>query len=208
MIKLEQKNQNERNRNKHGGSRPGPAQNFCRDFEGGYEQLFRDYFADPPIYAEYYFRRQFCKSRALFLKIAAKVEAHDQYSVQKLDAVGHWGLYPLQKITSALRILAYGNAADANDKYLWIGELTSHESLDHFCDAIINLYSTEYLQAPNENKIKKLLALGKERKFPGMLGSLDCMHWEWKNCPTGWAGQYQGKEKVRCNSSSYHIVVC
>jgi hypothetical protein len=41
----------------------------------------------------------------------------------------------------------------------------------------------------------RLLDVGKERGFPGMLGSLDCMHWTWKNCPTVYGGQYIGKEK-------------
>lgn len=30
---------------------------------------------------------------------------------------------------------------------------------------------------------------------PCCLDSIDCQHWEWKNCPAAWAGQVKGKEK-------------
>lgn len=33
------------------------------------------------------------------------------------------------------------------------------------------------------------------RGFPGYIGSWDCQHWIWKNCPVSWAGKFQGKEK-------------
>jgi hypothetical protein len=183
---------------KHGGSRKGRSANIDRDFEAGYEQLNKDYFSQTPRprYNDYQFRRRFRMHRSLFLKIVEDVTEFDDYFVQKRDALGKPGLYPIQKITSAIRILAYGGAGDANDEYLRIAESTSLESLDRFTQAIINLYGAEYLRSPNEADTKRLLSNSKERGFPGMLGSLDCMHWEWKNCPTGWKGQYQGKEKV------------
>ena len=43
--------------------------------------------------------------------------------------------------------------------------------------------------------MERILAKSEERGFPGMIGSLDCMHWAWKNCPAAWKRQYQGKEK-------------
>jgi len=144
----------------------------------------------------------------LFLKIVDAVTEHDVYFLQKRDALGNLGLRPLQKITSANRILAYGGASDANDKYLCLAESTSNESLMRFCSAIIDIYSSEYLWEPNEEDIKRLLAVGEERGFPGMLGSLDCMHWVWKNCPSGWAGKFQGKEKVNYEEFFWGLLSC
>ncbi|XP_023644418.1 uncharacterized protein LOC111832345, partial [Capsella rubella] len=57
-------------------------------------------------------------------------------------------------------------------------------------DAIINLFGDEYLRRPTAEDLQRLLDIGEIRGFPGMIGSIDCMHWEWKNCPTAWKGQY------------------
>jgi hypothetical protein len=68
--------------------------------------------------------------------------------------------------------------------------------MSFFCDAVVSIFSTEYLQYPTASDLERLLTVGAKQGFPGMLGSLDCMHWKWKNCPSGWAGKFQGKEKV------------
>ncbi len=38
-----------------------------------------------------------------------------------------------------------------------------------------------------------LLDEGKNAEFPGCIGLIDCMHWEWKNSPSSWKGMFQGK---------------
>ena len=92
-------------------------------------------------------------------------------------------------------MLAYGGAADANNEYLRISKRTSLESLSRFCSAIIKIYGEEYLQSPTAEDVKRILTINEKRGFPGMLGSLDFMHWRWKNCPLANKGQYSGKEK-------------
>ncbi|BBH02125.1 hypothetical protein Prudu_012596 [Prunus dulcis] len=75
-----------------------------------------------------------------------------------------------------------------------------HKSLmeDYFCKRPLYpqwtfagaVYGQWYIRSPNSADLYRLLHKASRRGFPGMLGSLDYMHWEWKNCPTAWAGQF------------------
>lgn len=178
-----------------GKDRRARRANIDRSAEEGAKRLVADYFSDNATYSDTQFRRRFRMARALFLRIVKDVEAKNQYFVQKADATGKQGLTALQKCTAAMRQLAYGCPADAVDEYLRLSETTARNCLLEFCRTVVRVYEAEYLRTPNEEDMRRLLDEGSRRGFPGMLGSLDCCHWEWKNCPTAWAGQYKGKGK-------------
>jgi len=96
-----------------------------------------------------------------------------------------------------MRMLAYGSPADLLDEGLRIAESTVIECLTLFVKGIRENFGAHYLRRPIEDDIRRLLQIGEARGFPGMLGSVDCMHWQWKNCPVAWKGQYtRGDHKV------------
>src|ERR1044072_5934749 len=107
-----------------------------------------------------------------------------------VDANGRDSISPLQKCTAAIRMLAYGGPADYIDEYVRIGESTTTECLERFVTGVTAIFGVEYMRRPNTEDITRLQQIGETRGFPGMLGSIDCMHWEWKNCPVAWKGQY------------------
>ncbi|GJQ95209.1 ALP1-like protein isoform X1 [Tanacetum coccineum] len=86
---------------------------------------------------------------------------------QRYEACGRLSIGPILKSTSAIRQLAYDTAPGAFDEYL---KLTSAD-------------------------IEKTYKLHEEKHgLPGMLGSIDCMHWEWRNCPKSLHGQFKRKD--------------
>ena len=116
-------------------------------------------------------------SQDCFLRIMNAVESYNDYFVQKRSATNVLGLSCFQKVTAAFRMLTYGVPADATDEYVRIGESTAIESLCRFVVAIVDLFEEEYLRYPNEADTTRLLVLSEQNGFPGMLGSIDCMHW-------------------------------
>ncbi|RWR92309.1 putative nuclease HARBI1 [Cinnamomum micranthum f. kanehirae] len=98
----------------------------------GHYRLYNDYFSENPVYIPSQFRRRFRIRKCLFLRI----------------------------VTTAVRMLAYGVAADAVDYYVRIAESTSIESLKKFVQAIIAVFGNEYLRTPNSADICRLLSEG------------------------------------------------
>ncbi|XP_047942804.1 uncharacterized protein LOC125189584 [Salvia hispanica] len=62
---------------------------------------------------------------------------------------------------------------------------------DRFVRACGKSFSPEFLRKPTSDKCQRLLDMhGAVHSFPGMMGNIECMHWEWKNCPVAWKGQF------------------
>ncbi|XP_010485011.1 PREDICTED: uncharacterized protein LOC104763322 [Camelina sativa] len=89
-----------------------------RGREEGHTLLWNDYFREKATYSHASFRRRFRMNKSLFIRIVDALSNEVPYFQQRRDATGRLSLSALQKCTAAIRILAYGCAADAVDEYL------------------------------------------------------------------------------------------
>ena len=75
-----------------------------------------------------------------------------------------------------MRMLAYSVAADCVDGYLKIGASTAIECLKKFASCVVEVFGEQYLRKPNQANVNRLLQIAEACDFPGVLGSIDCMH--------------------------------
>ncbi|GAA0147778.1 hypothetical protein LIER_07396 [Lithospermum erythrorhizon] len=162
-----------------------------RDRHEAHNILFKDYFADDATFTEDQFRRRFRRNKKVFMRIVNDLSC-DEYFTLRYNAAKQVGLSPIQKCTTAMRMLPYEMPGDAYDKYVKIGLSTAIECLKRFCDGVVHLYEGIYLRKPNGEDLERLLRVVEDRGFSGMIGSIDYMHWEWKKCPVGWQRQFTG----------------
>ena len=79
-----------------------------------------------------------------------------------------------------------------------MGESTVQLTVEMFCLCIAHnpVLHACYLCTYREEDAKCVSLLHEDvHGIPGMLGSSDCIHVSWKNCPIAYQGAYQGKEK-------------
>ncbi|XP_076951582.1 uncharacterized protein LOC143624988 [Bidens hawaiensis] len=146
-----------------------------RDRKTANETLIRHYFSPNPTYGEDSFRTRFRMTRRLFMRLANDLPEHFEYFQQRDYARGKPGFTTTQKITAALRQLAYGIGSDMLDEYLQMAKKTGRDALNHFCRGVISIYKQRYLRRSTMYDIQRIYEVhGEKHGFPGMLGSPDC----------------------------------
>jgi hypothetical protein len=158
----------------------GPRRFVARDREEANQRLMNDYFMENPVYNSIIFRRRFRMRRPLFERIVNTLGEWSLFFTLRFDAANRPGLSPHQKCTAAIRQLANGSPAEQLDEYIKIGESTAVECLKLFVEGVITVFGAEYLRRPTIQDVERLMEIDEHYGFPGMLGSIDCMHWHWK----------------------------
>ena len=164
-----------------------------RDRNEAEEMLMRDYFSENPTYSDATFRETFRLPKKLFLEIVERIKASgNPYFQEGYDARSQKSFTAIQKCLSAVQQLADGGVAAQNDKYYKMAGRTARECLQEFCDAVNDLYSREFFRKPTAHDIATLQKAHEElHHIPGMIGSIDCTHFEWRMCPRRLQGQYK-----------------
>uniref|UniRef100_A0A0D3DD11 Uncharacterized protein n=1 Tax=Brassica oleracea var. oleracea TaxID=109376 RepID=A0A0D3DD11_BRAOL len=144
-----------------------------RNREEDHTRLWNDYFSENPTFPPHLFRRRFHMNNAVLMRIVDRLSENFPSFQQRKDATGRLGLSPLQKYTAALRMLAYGCAADAVDEYLRLGESTTLSCLSNFTEGIIQVFGDEYLRRPTPEDLQRLLDIGEIRGALNDINILD-----------------------------------
>ncbi|KAI5313414.1 hypothetical protein L3X38_042588 [Prunus dulcis] len=158
------------------GSRESCGPNVDRHRHSWGKNLLEEYFIPHSLYSDVHFRVRYRMQPHLFNKVMHDICNYDEYFVQKKNCAGNLGLLPEKKFTAVIRMLAYRSSADQVDEVTRMGKSTILESLVRFCDAVETLYTRDYLRRPMPRDLQRLLQKAESRGFPGMIGSIDCMH--------------------------------
>ena len=86
---------------------------------------------------------------------------------------------------------------DTMDDYCRTSESVAMECMKRFCVAVRAEFGEYNLRQPTRAYFLQQLGINSACGFPGMFASLDCMHYEWKNCPVAWQGNYGDREGKR-----------
>jgi len=141
------------------GSTAGRRGNKRRDFAAGVHDIWRDRFGAGgllPICDDRDFEMRFRVPRAVFRRIYLAVKDKPFFQ-QRIYATGKLQAHPLQKVVEALRLIAYGEAADPADKYVRLSRTVIAKSTKLLMEFIFKRWGPTFLRRPNQTKLNTIM---------------------------------------------------
>ena len=163
--------------------------------------ILRDYLvADnlTPLFDGKEFNISFRISKSRFERLMTDVGATGDpfYIHHPVDAFGRVGASMEARLLLPLKSLAYGVPSHTFRDYFQMSRTLARTAYLNFNRIIISIYKAEYLRLPTSADVEAVFKLHKHKhNVKGMMGSLDCMHTWWKNCPVAWQGSFKGAKK-------------
>jgi len=166
------------------------------DRERAYKCILQDYLGVHPTFGLDDFKRIFRVSRSSYDVLKSFLCEDDKFFVDGFDITGRRRVSVDAKILISLKYLAYGCSVNAFRDYFQIGESTALLAVKKFTRSIAkSTFQKKYFSFFTPLDAKEVEALHfMKHGIHGLLGSLDCSHFVWSNCPVVHHGQFQGKE--------------
>jgi len=117
------------------------------------------------------------------------------FFAQLINATGRPQAHPL--VVAAFRVIAYGEAPDGTDAYVRLSASTIAMSVRELLRFIVDEFGPAYLRPPTPAELERILERNAQRRLPECMGSLDCSHWKWANCPKAFAVMYHNRHGKR-----------
>lgn len=164
------------------------------DHKGALESIKRDFLGENTLFSGSQFKIFFRLSRTRFQAILEAVGKQDlDFYKPNLNK----GPSLEARLLLPLKTNAYGVAAHTFCDYFQMSFDMGMQCMKQFDSFMAKEFAAEFLRKPTKKDLQEIVKLHEAiHGVPGMLGSLDCMHVNWKNCPKAWEGSFkkgQGK---------------
>lgn len=164
----------------------------------GQANVTEDYWCDDPTFDDNQFIRMFGLSRdkaKLVIDACLRQEPDVFHQTGHSDALGQKGHPAFVKVLCVLKICRFGTPICAFRDYFQMSEEDTRKSFHAVFRAVAADEGLQevYRRTMSQEDACRVSKMHK-KKFgvAGMVFSIDCMHFSWKNCPAQFKGQFVG----------------